>query len=276
MRILAVVAGLSVANLYYAQPLAAMMAETYHVKSSAIGVTLMLSQVGYALGMLLLVPLGDGRERRGLMVTTAVAASGSLLLVALAPSYAALAAASLLLGFASSLPQMAVPFAVGLVPAEERGRAIGSVMGGLLTGILLSRTASGMLASGVGWRTTFVCAAVAMALTALVLRTALPTQLPAEPLAYRRILASLVEVVRSEPLLRRHALVGALGFGSFSVFWSTLAFHLATLGYGSKVAGLFGAVGVVGIVAAPIAGRLSTRVQPALLNVFGLLAVVLG
>lgn len=270
------VAGLSVANLYYAQPLAAMMAETYRVKASAIGVALMLSQAGYALGMLLLVPLGDGRERRGLMVVTAAGASASLLLVAMAPSFAALAGASFLLGFASSLPQMAVPFAVGLVPMAERGRAIGSVMGGLLTGILLSRTASGSLASAVGWRTTFVCAAGLMAVTAVVLRTLLPAQLPAQPLPYARIMSSLGEVVRTEPLLRRHALVGALGFASFSVFWSTLAFHLATLGYGSNVAGLFGVIGVVGIAAAPIVGRLATRVPPTLLNVVGLLAVALG
>jgi predicted MFS family arabinose efflux permease len=171
---------------------------------------------------------------------------------------------------------MAVPFAVGLVPSEDRGRAIGAVMGGLLTGILLSRMASGALASSIGWRETFVCAAGVMAATALVLRFALPTQHPPQPLAYRAIMGSLLGVVRREPLLRRHALVGAFGFASFSVFWSTLSFHVTALGYGSKTAGSFGAIGVVGIAAAPIVGRLGQRVSPVKINVFGLFTIALG
>jgi predicted MFS family arabinose efflux permease len=274
--VLAAVAGLGVANLYYAQPLAAMMADTFHVRASAIGFALMLSQIGYALGMLLLVPLGDGRERRSLMLITAAAASGVLLFVAGAPTYAAFAVGNLLLGFTSILPQLSVPFAVGLVPSAERGRAIGLVMGGLLAGILVSRTASGTVASSLGWRVTFVFAAAVMVATAIMLRVALPTQVPPQPLPYRSIMASLFGVVRTEPLLRRHAGIGALVFASFSVFWSTLAFHLATLGYGSRTAGLFGVIGVVGVTAAPIVGRLAGKVRPAFINGFGLISVTLG
>jgi predicted MFS family arabinose efflux permease len=276
LRLLAVVAGLSVANLYYAQPLAAMMADALGVGASAIGVSLMLSLMGYALGMLLLVPLGDGRERRDLMMKTAFAASATLLLVAAAPSFPTLAAASFLLGFASCLPQMAVPFAVGLVAPAERGRAIGLVMGGLLAGILLSRTASGALGALIGWRATFVCAAGVMVVTAVTLRAALPAQRPSEPLAYPAILRSLGAIVKREPILRRQSLVGACGFASFSVFWSTLAFHLARLGHGSETAGLFGAVGISGMAAAPIVGRLAGRVRPTRINVIGLAAVMLG
>jgi predicted MFS family arabinose efflux permease len=271
-----VIAGLSVANLYYAQPLAAMMATSLGVSASAIGLSLMLCQLGYALGMLLLVPLGDGRERRGLMMTTAFAASATLLLVAVAPSFVALAPSSFLVGFASCLPQMALPFAVGLVPVAERGRAIGLVMSGLLTGILLSRTASGALAAAVGWRATFACAAALMVATAVALRAALPRQEPLTPLAWSAIIRSLASVVRSQPVLRRHALVGACGFASFSVFWSSLSFHLAELGYGSETAGLFGVVGIAGIVAAPIVGRLSGRVRPTLINGVSLVAAMLG
>jgi len=233
---LAAAAGLAVANLYYAQPLAATMATSLGVSARALGGALTLSQVGYALGMLLLVPLGDGRERRSLMVATALAASASLLATAAAPDFAALAAGSLLLGFASSLPQMIVPYAASLVPAEERGAAIGTVMGGLL-----------------------------------VLRLVLlPRQSPAEPLPWVAIVRSLAGLVRGEPLLRIHAAVGAMGFASFSVFWSTLSFHLATMGYGSRAAGMFGAVGVAGIAAAPVAGRLAGRVAPSLINAVGL------
>lgn len=274
--LLAVVAGIAVANLYYAQPLAAMMADSLHVSAAALGVAMMLCQIGYALGMLLLVPLGDGRERRALMVKTALASAVTLLVMSLAPSYPVVAGLSLLLGFASCLPQLAVPFAVGLVPPEQRGRAIGVVMGGLLTGILLSRTASGVLAGVVGWRATFAMAAGLMALTAGLIRLALPAQRPAQPLAWRAILASLFGVVRGEPLLRRQALVGALGFASFSTFWSTLSFHVTRLGYGSKTAGLFGMVGVVGVAAAPIVGRLAGRVRPTLINQVGLAAMVVS
>jgi predicted MFS family arabinose efflux permease len=271
-----VIAGLSVANLYYAQPLAAMMAESLAVSASAIGLSLTLCQLGYALGMLLLVPLGDGRERRGLMLTTALGASVTLLSLSMAPNFLALALSSFLVGFASCLPQMALPFAVGLVSSAQRGRAIGLVMGGLLAGILLSRTASGLLAARVGWRATFVCAAALMVATAITLRAALPRQAPAEPLAWHAIIRSLAAVVRGQPMLRRHALVGACGFASFSVFWSTLAFHLARLGHGSQTAGLFGVVGIAGIVAAPIVGRLSGRVPPRLINVVGLIAAMFG
>jgi predicted MFS family arabinose efflux permease len=276
LSILTVAAGLGAANLYYAQPLAAMMAGSLGVSQRAIGLVLMASQLGYALGMILLVPLGDARERRSLMVATAAAAGLALFLVAASPGYGALAATSLVLGFASSLPQMAVPFAVGLVEPAERGRAIGNVMGGLLMGILLSRTASGMLAGAIGWRLTFVCAALAMLALSLVLRFALPRQRPAEPISWRRVLASLGQVLRAEPLLRRHALIGACGFASFSAFWSTLSFHLARAGYGSRAAGLFGVVGIVGVVVAPLAGRLAGRVRPTLINAAGLGAVALS
>jgi predicted MFS family arabinose efflux permease len=271
--LLAVVAGVSVANLYYAQPLAATMAASFEVSPSAMGLALMLCQLGYALGMLLLVPLGDGRERRRLMLQTALAASAMLVLVAMAPSFPVLAASSLLLGFASCLPQMALPFAVGLVPRAERGRAIGLVMGGLLTGILLSRTVSGVLAAAIGWRATFASAAAMMVVLAVTLRFGLPPQAPEQPLAWRRIILSLAAVVRGQPLLRRQSLVGACGFAAFSVFWSTLSFHLARLGYGSKAAGLFGVIGLSGVVAAPIVGRLSTRMPPTRINLAGHAAV---
>jgi predicted MFS family arabinose efflux permease len=269
---MAVVAAVSVANLYYAQPLGATMAHGLHVGAGSMGVALMLCQVGYALGMLLLVPLGDGRERRALMAITALAAGAMLLLTAIVPGFDSFAAVSLALGFASCLPQMAVSFAVGAVPPAERGKAIGTVMSGLLAGILLSRTASGSLAAAIGWRGTFAAAAGLMVGLAAMIRFMLPPQVPARPLAWRTVLASLPEIVRREPLLRRHALVGAAGFAAFSAFWSTLSFQLARLGYGSRTAGLFGVLGLTGVAVAPIVGRLTGRVRPAIINSAGLLA----
>ena len=266
LTLLSVAAGFGVANLYYAQPLAATMARELGVSAGKIGLSLMACQLGYALGMLLLVPLGDGRERRKLMVQTTLATSVSALLVAFSSRYAVLVVASAVLGFSSCLPQMAVPFAVGLVDREERGAAIGTVMTGLLTGILLSRTASGLLAAAIGWRGTFVGAALLMALLALVLRLSLPAQRPPEPLAWRAVVVSLPGVLRLEPLLRRHALLGALGFASFSMFWATLSFQLAALGEGPRTAGLFGALGVAGIAVAPFVGRHAERLGTARVN----------
>ncbi len=273
---MAVAAAVSVANLYYAQPLAATMARSLGVGAGSMGIALMLGQVGYALAMLLLVPLGDGRERRSLMTVTALAAGAMLLLTAFVPGFRTFAAVSLALGFASCLPQMAVPFAVGAAPPAERGKAIGTVMSGLLAGILLSRTASGALAEAIGWRGTFAAAAGLMVGLAALIRFALPPQVPARPLAWRAILASLAGIVRREPLLRRHALVGACAFAAFSAFWSTLSFQLARLGYGSRTAGLFGVLGLTGVAVAPIVGRLTARVRPAVLNATGHVAIVAG
>jgi predicted MFS family arabinose efflux permease len=267
--LLALAAGLGVANLYYAQPLAETMARSFSASAAAIGLCLMNCQLGYALGMLLLVPLGDARERRALMVATSLAASLALLLVATAPSYPVLFVTCGILGFSSCLPQMAVPFAVTLVGDEMRGRAIGVVMGGLLTGILLSRVASGLLASVIGWRWTLASAAGSMALLAAGLRFGLPSQRPREPLLWGGVIRSLPSVLSTQPLLRRHALMGALGFGSFSAFWSTLSFHLAELGHGERTAGAFGVLGLVGVAAAPIVGRLSGRIPPTSINAAG-------
>ncbi len=273
IALLAAAAGVAVSNLYYAQPLAPLIARGLSASDRAVGVALTFTQLGYALGMLLLVPLGDARERRGLLVLVAAAAAPAAVLVAGAPGVATLAAFNLLLGAASSLPQLVVPFAVGLVPIEERGRALGPVMGGLLAGIVLSRTASGWVGHHLGWRLTFVLAAAVMAGLAVVLRLALPLQAPARGLSWAEAVRSLPGVLRDQPLLRRHAVVGAMGFAGFSALWSTLAFHLARSGHGADVAGLFGLFGLAGVVAAPLVGRLSRWIPPRTINAVSLTLV---
>lgn len=272
--LLAASAGLGAANLYYAQPLAAEIARDFHTTASGVSSALVGTQLGYAAGMLLLVPLGDVRERRGAIVTTALAAACALLGFAAAPSLALLAAASVAVGLCASLTQMIVPFAVGMAPPEERGRVVGTVMSGLLTGILLSRMASGTLGAAIGWRPVFAVAAGVMATLAVVLRLALPVAAPGTTLPYRALLGSLATIARREPVLRRRCAVGALAFGSFSVFWSTIAFQVAhgSIGGGSATAGLLGALGLTGIIVAPIAGRLAMRVPPVWVNL-GALAI---
>jgi predicted MFS family arabinose efflux permease len=271
MLLLAASAGLGAANLYYGQPLAAAIGESLHAPVAAVGTALTATQIGYAIGMVLLGPLGDARERRSLVVTTIAFSVPALLLVAVSRSVPALVASSLLVGVASSLAQMIVPYAVDLAPIEERGRVVGTVMAGLFGGILLSRTASGAIGAELGWRAVYVLAAGVMAVLGVVLRITMPARQPTARLAYGAVLRSLLTVTRDEPVLRTRAAMGALGFASFSVFWSMLSYHLATLGHGSGTTGLFGAIGIVGVLVAPLVGRMATGPSPSRLNVAALL-----
>lgn len=274
--LLAATAGLTVANLYYGQPLLPMIAAELHATTRAAGLVSTATQVGYAVGMLLLVPLGDGHERRRLIVTTTLAVAVALVGVAAAPSLPVLLVTSCALGACTIVPQLVVPFAVSATPDRSPGRSVGLVMSGLLVGILLSRTVSGVVGAHAGWRATYLGAAVVMALVAAGLRLALPPQAPPSRASWGSLLASLPGLVRTHALLRRHSLLGAAAFAAFSVFWTTLAFHLAAppLGYGSGVAGLFGVVGVAGAIAAPIAGRLSDRYGSPVVNLGALAAVL--
>lgn len=280
LGLLAASAGLGAANLYYAQPLAPMIARDFHASASGVSSALVGTQLGYAAGMLLLVPLGDVRERRGVIAATALSAAAALLGFAAAPSLALLTVASVVVGLCASLTQMMLPFAVGLVPPEDRGRVVGTVMSGLLTGVVLSRTASGTLGAAIGWRGVFVVAAGVMVGLAALLRVALPVASPSVALPYRALLGSLATIVRRESVLRRRCAVGALSFASFSAFWSTIAFQVVhgPIGGTSATAGLIGALGVTGIVVAPLAGRLAMRVPPARVNVgaLGLAALAFG
>jgi predicted MFS family arabinose efflux permease len=206
------------------------------------------------------VPLGDVVERRRLMLVLLGATALALLGVAAAPGVPILAAASLAVGMTTVVPQLAVPLAAHLAPPDERGRAVGAVMGGLLVGILLARTASGFLGAHLGWRAVYLVAAALMLLLAAALRVLLPPSPPDADLPYGALLRSLFTIAREEPVLREAAALGALGFASFSVFWSTLAFFLeARHGLGPDAAGLFGILGAGGALAAPVLGRLADR-----------------
>jgi len=269
--LLAAAAGICVANLYYAQPLAATMALSLHVSPAAVGGALMTTQVGYALGMTLLVPLGDGRERRGVILATLLASAPALLLLAAAPNITMLTLSSFLVGVTSAVPQMILPYAVELSAIEARGRVVGTIMSGLLAGILLSRSASGALGAWLGWRVVFVIAAGLMLALAALLRALVPKREPASQLSWVAIVRSLASVWRSQPTLQRRAFVGGLGFASFSVFWSTLSFQLSSVGYGSATAGTFGVIGITGVLIAPLTARWTTGGRPARLNVIALL-----
>jgi len=275
---LTVSAAFSVANLYYAQPLAEMMARDFGTTAAGLSSALVGTQLGYAAGMLLLVPLGDVRERRGVMVATAFGGAIALVGFALAPNLIVLTIASVAIGLGASVTQMILPFAVGLGPPEQRGKIVGDVMGGVLAGILLSRTASGTLGAAVGWRTVFIAGAIVMALLGVALRVVLPASPATAKLAYRPLIASMWSIVKRERVLRRRTVIGALGFAAFMTFWSTIVYHLthSSIGGGSRLAGMLGILGLTGIVVAPIVGRMAMRVPPARINVIALLVIAAG
>jgi predicted MFS family arabinose efflux permease len=257
--ILAVVAGATVANLYYCQPLLERMASSF--AGGTPGLLASLTLLGYSLGVLLFVPLGDRIERRKLIVSLALVTSLLLAAIALAPTFRLLVAISFAMGATTVIPQIVVPYAAELSPPAQRGRAIGTVASGLLFGVLLSRVVAGGIAERFGWRSVYWGAAVLTAGLALLLRAVLPQRKPATALSWWRLQGSLWTLMREEPRLRLHAFLGAMTFAAFNAFWATLAAHLERLPahHGPSVAGSFGLVGLVGAAAAPLVGRYSDR-----------------
>ncbi|WP_223827512.1 MFS transporter [Hymenobacter armeniacus] len=255
--LMAVTCGLVVANIYYNQPLLAAIGRTFHKTDSGASLAATATQIGYTLGMLLVVPLGDMLERKRLMLFMLLGAAGAMAAAAFAPSFALLAAASVLIGLLSAVPQLLVPMAAHLAPEAERGRVVGRVMSGLLIGILLSRTVSGYVGLHLGWRAMFEIGAGLMVLLVALLAWQLPQDRPSFTGSYASLMKSLGTLVREQPALRRATLVGAFLFAAFSVFWTTLAFYLEgpRFHYGSDVAGFFGLIGAFGALAAPLAGK---------------------
>lgn len=261
VALLAFSVGIIVANIYYAQPLLAEMAREFGVSVSQIGFVAMLSQVGTAAGMFLFVPLGDNHERRSLITFLLIGAFVSLCAMATARNVLWLEAASFAVGAAGSTVHVLVPLAAQLAPEERRGRVVGTVLSGLLLGILLARTFSGFAASLFGWRAVYQIAAVAMLVLLLLLRSRLPVCPPQLRLSWIALVRSIGHLVRQHASLRESALLGAGFFCAFSAFWTTLVFLLQTppYHYGPSVAGLFGLVGAAGAFGAPFAGHLTDR-----------------
>jgi predicted MFS family arabinose efflux permease len=246
--------------MYYNQPLLLEMGHTYGATAGHTGFVAVATQIGYALGMLLFVPLGDLLERRSLMMKMYAAVAVALILVALAPSLNLLIAGSILIGMFASVTHVALPIAPELVSHEQRGRAIGIVMTGLLLGILLARTFAGWISRIHGWRYVFVIAALMNAAFVPLLYRVMPRLPPKRKLLYTDAMKSLWTLFKTQPLLRESCVLGALVFASFSCFWTTLAFLLDShYGLGAGVAGTFGLVGAAGAMIAPIAGRLSDK-----------------
>lgn len=258
---MAVSTGAIVANNYYIQPLLAQIARDFHLTVTEAGHLAMLGQIGTALGMFIFVPLGDLLERRGLITWMVLACVVNLALFAMATNAVWLGAASFLLGATCSAVHVIVPLSAHLAPAHQRGRVVGTVLSGLLIGILLARTVSGLLGAQFGWRAVYWAGAGAMLALALLIRLRLPYSHPQSDLSWAQLVRSLGTLVSEQPVLREAAFTSATLFCAFSAFWTTLVFFLETppYHYGPSVAGLFGLVGAVGAMAAPVMGHLADR-----------------
>jgi len=249
-----------VSTMYYNQPLLEEMGRTYKADAGTMGFVAVATQVGYALGLLFFVPMGDVLERRALMMRLYGAVAVALLVVAAAPTLTWLIFGSIAIGILASVTHVVLPIAPDLVSHEQRGRAIGTVMTGLLLGILLARTFAGWVSHLAGWRSVFAIGAVMNAVFVPLLWKVMPKLPPKQNLSYGSAMRSLWTLYRTQPLLRESSAVGGLVFASFSCFWTTLVFLLESRYHlGAGVAGTFGLVGAAGALVAPVAGRLADR-----------------
>ncbi|WP_328913974.1 MULTISPECIES: MFS transporter [unclassified Streptomyces] len=262
--LLAISCGLTVANLYYAQPLLSELRHSFTITSVVAGSLVTATQLGYALGLFLIVPLGDVTEKRRLATVLLSLTIGALVISGVAPDFPVLLIASLVVGTTVVVTQILVPFAADLAPDESRGRVVGQVMSGLLTGILLSRTFGSLVAGATSWRVVYLASAGLMTVLTLVLRSALPRREPggkAAGLSYGELLRSTARMLKIHPPLRRRALYQAAMFGAFSVFWTTISFILTgpPFHYAQWQVGLFALAGAGGALVAPFAGRWADR-----------------
>jgi predicted MFS family arabinose efflux permease len=256
-RMLAFACGVIVANLYYAQPLLHTIAASLHASQASAALLVTVTQIAYAAGLLLLVPAGDIVRRRPLFTGLLAADTAAMAVSAFAPSLALLGALAVVVGLTSVVVQMIVPFAATLAADHERSQVIGTLMSGLLTGILLSRTFAGIVAQVAGWRGVYAIAAILMAITTGVLYRALPDRPRELSVGYRGQLRAVLEVARTQPVLRWRALIGACGFAGFSAFWTTVSFLLSgpRYGFSQLEIGLFALAGAAGALVSAFGGR---------------------
>lgn len=274
---LAAGAGLSVASIYYSQPMLSVMGPGLNATLTETGMVPTLTQIGYALGILFLIPLGDRFDRRRIILLKSLLLTLALLVCSLAPNIHSLLLTSLLIGAAATLAQDIVPASAALAPAAVRGKTVGTVMTGLLVGILLSRVVSGGVAEYFGWRAMYQLAAVSVALIGVALWRVLPRFTPGTGMSYPALLLSMRHLWRQYKTLRRAALAQGLLSVAFSAFWSTLAIMLnETYHLGSGVAGAFGLAGAAGALAAPLAGKLADKQGPGRVTQIGSALVMLS
>ncbi|WMU71907.1 MFS transporter [Enterobacter bugandensis] len=276
--LMSVATGLAVASNYYAQPLLDTIARAFDLSASSAGFIVTAAQLGYAAGLLFLVPLGDMFERRMLIVSMTLLAAGGMLITASSQSLTMMIVGTALTGLFSVVAQILVPLAATLASPEKRGKVVGTIMSGLLLGILLARTVAGLLASLGGWRTVYWVASVLMVVMALALWRGLPKVKQENHLNYLQLLASVFSLFTQDKLLRTRALLGCLTFANFSILWTSMAFLLAAppFNYSEGVIGLFGLAGAAGALGARPAGGLADKGKSHMTTTAGLILLLLS
>ncbi|MBO9732219.1 MAG: MFS transporter [Chitinophaga sp.] len=276
--IMALCTGLIVANIYYSQPLLVLMSEEFGVSDSNAGQVTFFTQVGYALGLLFCVPLGDKLERKSQIVVMTVAAVGALIAAAMSVNITMLKITGLLIGFTSVVPQLILPLAANLSDPASRGKVIGTIMSGLLVGILLSRTLSGVVGHHLGWRAMFWIAAGISALLAVIMITSFPSSKPNFQGTYGDLMKSLLTLVKEQPMLREASAINACCFAMFGMFWTTVVFLLsdAPFHYTSEQIGLMGLAAAAGALGAPLVGRIADKKNPRIAIGYGIIFLFLG
>ncbi|MGL4700581.1 MAG: MFS transporter, partial [Raoultella sp.] len=276
--LMSIATGLAVASNYYAQPLLDTIARNFSLSASTAGFIVTAAQLGYAAGLLFLVPLGDMFERRMLIVSMTLLAAGGMLITASSQSLGMLILGTALTGLFSVVAQILVPLAATLATPDKRGKVVGTIMSGLLLGILLARTVAGLLANLGGWRTVFWVASVLMALMAVALWRGLPKMKSDTHLNYPQLLGSVFSLFIHDKLLRTRAMLGCLTFANFSILWTSMAFLLAAppFNYSEGMIGLFGLAGAAGALGARPAGGFADKGKSHLTTTIGLLLLLLS
>ena len=274
--LLSLACGVAVANIYFPQAISPLIATSLNTSKSSAALVTTCSQFGYAAGIFLLVPLGDRLRHRRLVTTLLLLTAVALVLAGTAATLPVLAVASTLIGLTTVVPQILIPMAAGLAEPERRGEVTGTLLSGLIGGILLARTFSGTLGQWLGWRAPYLLAAAAVLALALAMAAFLPTTTPSTAERYPKLLAAAVRLMRTEPLLRRSCQYQVLVFAAFSAAWTALALHVTGPEYrlGTPAVGVLALVGAGSMLATPRAGRATDRWGPDAVNLRCLLGVL--
>lgn len=268
----------TVANLYYNQPLLPLMGSSIGIDSSDLGIIPFASQIGYAAAILFISPLGDVMRRKSIIGLLSISLTLSLFGIYGANSFWMLVLAMFIVGLSANITQQIIPFAASLVEPKNKGKVIATIMTGLTVGILLSRTVSGTIAEYFDWRTVYLFAAFISMVIGFLLFAVLPNPKPAAKLAYPKLILSMFTLFKTQPLLREASVTGALWFAAFNGLWATLAIHVTDEPFALSVqqAGLFGFVGMAGIVGAKVSGQLIEKWGAKKLITLGLTFVLSG
>ncbi|MCC4259106.1 MFS transporter [Pseudomonas aestusnigri] len=278
MFFLATCCGLIVANLYYSQPLVGPISASLGMSPEASGLIVTLTQIGYVVGLLLVVPLADRLENRALISAMVLLLALALVGTAFSESALEFLLCSLIIGIGAVAVQIIVPLAAHLASPERRGQVVGNVMGGLMFGIMLARPISSFVADLSSWRWMFFISAALMVLLVLVMHRLIPRRIPTASMGYLALLRSMATLAAHTPILQRRALYQAMMFGAFSLFWTTTPLLLAGPDFDMSQSGiaLFALAGVAGVVSAPVAGRLADRGLTRVATISAMLCVMVA